>query len=70
MAGGVEMDVYTDNRILVYVNVDTDGEITESEIGYRIIPSKQYDHFFITHDESILIDAKGFKVENGELVRK
>lgn len=64
------MGVYSDNRILVYVDVDDDGNIVDIEAGRRIIPSKQFNYFFITEDEKILFTPEKFKVAAGELIRK
>ena len=64
------MGVYSDNRILVYVDVDDAGNIVDIEAGRRIIPSKQFKYFFIVDDEDILFTPEKFKVVSGELVKK
>lgn len=63
------MDVYSDNRVLVYVDTDEQGNITAGESGKRIIPARQYQHFFITEDERAL-ELENYKVENDQLVLK
>ncbi|RDW18048.1 hypothetical protein CWR48_10615 [Oceanobacillus arenosus] len=63
------MDIYSDDRILVYVDVDENGVITDAEIGKRIIPSKEFRYFFITEDEEMLTYPEKFKVIDNELVK-
>lgn len=66
-------DIYSDTRIFIYVDIDENGVIVDGESGRRIIPSKQYHHYFITENE-LALDLESFsteyKVINGELVRK
>ena len=65
-----DTDIYSDARILIYVNVDETGEIIEALVGRRVIPDKQFRYFFITDDEETLEDIQRYKVVNYELVRK
>jgi len=56
---------------LIYCNTDVDGNIIESIDGIRIIPDKQYEHFFFKEKE---IDLMQYKVKlidgKAELVKK
>lgn len=71
MAGGVDMDsVLSESPILVYVNVDDAGEITEGIAGRRVIPSKQYERFFVMNDEGVLHDLGDYKITNDKLIKK
>ncbi|MGJ9381544.1 hypothetical protein [Salipaludibacillus sp. CF4.18] len=53
--------------ILIYCDVDENGNILDLIQGYRVIPGRQYDYFFVREE---LIDSALYKVENRELVQK
>jgi hypothetical protein len=67
MVGGIKM-----NYLLVYGNVDTNGDFTEVILGEHIIPNKQYDYFFFITDPNIMSDISKYKVDltTRELVLK
>lgn len=52
MVGGLMM------KFLVYCNVDSEGEIIEGIAGLRLIPDKQYDHFFFLEKEVDLLKMR------------
>ncbi|WP_187443521.1 hypothetical protein [Rossellomorea aquimaris] len=52
---------------LVFCNTDEQGNITLFVAGPRIIPDKQYEHFFFLTEP---IEPSDYKVENGQLVEK
>lgn len=60
------------DHVLIYGNVDENGEFTEVILGERILPSKQYDYFFYVHDLGVLEDIGNYKVnlKTRELVLK
>lgn len=59
-------------HILVYCNVDEDGEIVEAILGPSIIPDKQYDYFFYSSDKGVYNDITQYKVDlkSKQLVKK
>lgn len=64
-------------HIHCYVNIDEEGNIIESLEGFRVVPNKQYDHFFlmkkedVVDEEGTIIDlAKKYRIENNEIIQK
>jgi hypothetical protein len=59
--------------MLLYVNIDEDGNIVDSLYGQNIIPDREYDFFFYTTEE-IAENAFDYKVAivkmKPELVKK
>jgi hypothetical protein len=47
--------------MLVFVNIDADGNVIESLYGNTIIPDREYDFFFFTTEE-IASNAHDYKV--------
>jgi hypothetical protein len=47
--------------MLLFVNIDENGNIIESLYGHNIIPDREYDFFFFTTEE-IAITAHQYKV--------
>lgn len=47
--------------MLLYVNIDSEGNINESLYGENIIPDREYDFFFYTTEE-IATNAFAYKV--------
>ena len=58
--------------IIVFCNVDENGDIIEAFTGRNIIQSKQYDFNFYTTDEGTLGDLSNYKVdlETRQLIKK
>jgi hypothetical protein len=54
---------------LLFCNVDDNGKITESIIGERIIPSKQYEYFFFLMEvaETVSIKIPNYRIIDGQL---
>lgn len=55
--------------VLLFCDVDENGKILESYIGERIIPMKQYDHFFFLNEdeETVVSNIANYRVINGQL---
>jgi hypothetical protein len=49
--------------LLVYGNIDINGEFSEVILGERIIPNKQYEYFFYITDPEIMSDISKYKVD-------
>jgi hypothetical protein len=55
--------------MLLFVNIDENGNIIESLYGHNIIPDREYDFFFFTTEEIAMtahqykVVIKGFKTE-------
>jgi hypothetical protein len=47
--------------MLLFVNTDDEGNITESLYGHNIIPDREYDFFFIVEEE-VAVNAFDYKV--------
>jgi len=64
--------MFNDTHLLIYVDVDDLGNITEFFAGSRIIPDRQYDYFFYKAKDDVEIEGlqQKYDVINGELVRK
>jgi hypothetical protein len=54
---------------LLFCDVDSDGKIIDSLLGERVIPLKQYDHFFYLQEdiETVVQNISAYKVVNGQL---
>jgi hypothetical protein len=54
---------------LLFCDVDQEGSITDSLIGDRVIPMKQYDFFFYLSEEvnSVTENISNYRVVNGQL---
>jgi hypothetical protein len=48
---------------LLFCNADKDGNIIDSFSGANIIPSKQYDYFFLTQDKGVVEDISKYKID-------
>lgn len=48
---------------LLFCNVDENGNIIDSFSGVNIIPSKQYEYFFLTQDKGVVEDISKYKVD-------
>jgi hypothetical protein len=56
--------------ILLFCDVDENGNIIESIVGERIIPLRQYDYFFFItgkNTETVLSELPNYTIVNGEL---
>lgn len=64
--------VFQDDYVLIFADTDGDGNITEYIAGSRVIPHKQYEHFFYVEKFESSIDTlrDDYKIIFGELVRK
>jgi hypothetical protein len=64
--------MFNDTHILIFIDTDELGNITEFFAGSRIIPDKQYDYFFFK--DAIDVEVEGlqqnYEVVNDQLVRK
>jgi 5S rRNA maturation endonuclease (ribonuclease M5) len=75
MVGGIRMDIPESYRIvdkykiLIFADVDENGEFIEAAMGQRIVPNRQYQHFFFV-DRYVQDTIENYKVVNGELVAK
>jgi hypothetical protein len=47
--------------MLLFVNIDSEGNVIDSLYGYNIIPGREYDFFFYTTEE-IAMNAFHYKV--------
>lgn len=58
--------------ILLFCDVDEEGNIIGALMGKNIIPNRQYDYFFFTNDPGVLDDISKYKVDvvTRQLVRK
>lgn len=58
--------------VLLFCDVNSEGRITESFAGVRIVPSKQYDHFFYLNEdvEVVTQNIPNYQVIDGNLVLK
>lgn len=54
---------------LLFCDIDEQGKIIESLIGNKVIPMKQYDHFFyLTEDvDTVVSKIPNYRVINGQL---
>ncbi|PFN77600.1 hypothetical protein COJ85_32035 [Bacillus sp. AFS076308] len=54
---------------LLFCDVDENGKITESILGERVIPMKQYQYFFFLMEdvETISQNIPNYKVIDGQL---
>jgi hypothetical protein len=54
---------------LLFCDVDQEGKITDSLIGDRVIPMKQYDYFFYLSEEVTSVTQKipNYRVVDGQL---
>lgn len=54
---------------LLFCDVGEDGKITESIQGERIIPGKQYHHFYYLTENSVTVteNIPYYKIVNGQL---
>lgn len=54
---------------LLFCDTDEEGKIIDSLIGEKVIPMKQYDHFFyLTLDvETVVSNIPNYRVVNGQL---
>lgn len=54
---------------LLYCDVDYQGKIVDSLLGDRIIPLKQYDHFFYLTEEidTVVRNLPNYRIVNGQL---
>lgn len=59
-------------NILVYANVDLNGNLTEVIAGQKIIPDKQYSYYFYTSDTGIMVNSSDYKVDlsTRQLIKK
>ena len=58
--------------MIIFCNTDEEGNITESLKGERVVPNRQYDHFFYMQDD---IEVSNYRVQedsNGtvQLIKK
>lgn len=55
--------------VLLFCDVDENGKITESIVGERIIPMRQYDYFFYLNEdvETVSQNIPNYRVVNGQL---
>lgn len=53
--------------MLLFCDVDENGNIISSLHGKNIVPTRQYQYFFYLTEE---IDVSEYKIENDELVLK
>jgi hypothetical protein len=56
-------------KVLVFADVDDNGEFVEVAMGPRIIPNRQYQYFFYV-DRYVQDSIENYKVVSGELVVK
>lgn len=56
--------------VLLFCDVDENGKITESIVGERIIPMKQYDYFFYLQEDLdvVVTNIPNYRVVNGQLI--
>lgn len=56
---------------LVYINADSEGNITEGLIGQKVIPDKEYNHLFHLEKYVDLMDYKlNYDTGNPLLVKR
>lgn len=53
--------------LLLFCDVDADGNITSSLQGNNVVPTRQYDYFFFLEGE---LDVDDYSVIDDRLVRK
>ncbi|WP_141431894.1 hypothetical protein [Bacillus sp. 03113] len=56
--------------VLLFCDVDGNGKITESIVGARVVPMKQYDYFFYIADKDAGTVVQGipdYRIVDGEL---
>jgi hypothetical protein len=56
-------------KVLIFADTLDNGEFLEVIMGQRIIPGRQYQHFFYV-DRYVQDSIENYKVVNGELVAK
>jgi hypothetical protein len=56
--------------VLLFCDVDENGKIIESLVGQRVIPMKQWGHFFYLMDETetVVNNIPNYRVVNGQLI--
>jgi hypothetical protein len=57
------------NRCLLFCDVDQDGRIVESLIGERVVPMRQYQHFFFLMEdpETVNQNISNYLIIDGQL---
>jgi hypothetical protein len=59
--------------MLLFVNIDSEGNVIDALFGHNVIPDREYDYFFFTVEE-IAVNAFKYKVVldgmKPELVKK
>lgn len=60
-----------DNLIQVHVDVDVEGNIILPALaGTSVVPDKDYDYLFEVEELDFDVFPSGYKVENGELIKR
>jgi hypothetical protein len=55
--------------VLLFCDADEQGKIIESLVGERIIPMKQYQHFFYLREnvEDVALNIPNYRIIDGQL---
>lgn len=62
--------MYPENDpILLFCDSDEEGNITSALLGRRIIPDRQYKHFFVVETDDLDVIMGKFKIVNCKLVK-